>query len=239
MTPRRTTPLILLLTFTESFATILLERGIYFFTHENLGFSTTQNLLLALAFGLCYAAGATGAHPLTHHLGERRLFALLTATLIAAHAAIGLSPTAAACAVGFPLVGLLSGMKWPVIETYVTAGRTPQTGHPRHRRLQRRVGRQRSAGAMLVTGPLIEYDAQLLFALAAAIHVTTLRCCCVGCPPAPRIWIWITPNDPTPKRSPATPSCKPAPAGPCSAATPCCFCWPRCCPRSSPTWGTA
>ena len=173
MTPRRTTPLILLLTFTESFATILLERGIYFFTHDRLGFTTTHNLLLALAFGLCYAAGATGAHPLTHKLGERRLFAILTAALIVAHAAIGLSPTAAACAVGFPLVGLLSGMKWPVIETYVTAGRTPK-------KAIRAIGGFNVAWAgsvplaLLVTGPLIEYDAQLLFALAAAIHVTTL-----------------------------------------------------------------
>jgi len=76
----------------RAFATILLERGIYFFTHDQLGFSTPANLALALAFGLCYAAGALGAHPLTHKLGERRLFALLTAALIGAHAAIGLSP---------------------------------------------------------------------------------------------------------------------------------------------------
>jgi len=170
---RRTTTLILTLTFTESFATVLLERGIYFFTHDRLGFSTTQNLLLALAFGLCYAAGATGAHPLTHKLGERRLFALLTVLLLVAHAALGLSPTAAACAVGFPLVGLLSGMKWPVVETYVTAGRTPKQAI-------RAIGGFNVAWAasvplaLLVTGPLIEHDPRLLFALAVAIHATTL-----------------------------------------------------------------
>ena len=64
-------------------------------------------------------------------------------------------------------------MKWPVIETYVTAGRTPK-------KAIRAIGGFNVAWAgsvplaLLVTGPLIEYDAQLLFALAAAIHVTTL-----------------------------------------------------------------
>ena len=171
--PRPHTPLILLLTFTESFATILLERGIYFFTHDQLGFTTSANLALALAFGLCYAAGATGAHPLTHKLGERTLFALLTAALLIAHTALGLAPTAVACAIGFPLVGLLSGAKWPVIETYITAGRTPTQAI-------RAIGGFNVAWAasvplaLLVTGPLIARNPQLLFWLAAAVHTTTL-----------------------------------------------------------------
>ena len=118
--------LILLLTFTESFATILLERGLYFYTYDRLAFSTSANLTLALIFGLMYAAGAWSAHRLCQHISERTLFALLTAGLLIAHLAIGFWPTATGCMVGFPLVGLLSGAKWPIIETYVTAGCTPR-----------------------------------------------------------------------------------------------------------------
>ena len=40
-----------LITFVESIGTVLLERGIYFFTHERLAFTERENLLLALLFG--------------------------------------------------------------------------------------------------------------------------------------------------------------------------------------------
>ena len=39
---------LLLVTFIENFATILLERGIYFYTHERMAFTKEQNLWLAL-----------------------------------------------------------------------------------------------------------------------------------------------------------------------------------------------
>jgi len=64
-------------------------------------------------------------------------------------------------------------MKWPVIETYVTAGRTP-------RQAIRAIGGFNVAWAasvplaLLVTGPLIARNPQMLFWLAAAIHTTTL-----------------------------------------------------------------
>src|SRR4051794_37696744 len=54
--------LVLVLSFVESFGTILLERGIYFFTHERLHYSDTQNLALAAGFGATYGAGAWVSH---------------------------------------------------------------------------------------------------------------------------------------------------------------------------------
>ena len=162
-----------LLTFIESLATVLLERGIYFYTHERLGFSDTANLALALTFGLAYAAGAAGAHRLCHRLGERTLLAALIAILLSLHLGLGLAPTAAACWVVFPLVGLLSGAKWPVIETYVVAGCTPD-------RAVRAIGRFNVSWAasvplaLLVTGPLVARFPAGLFLLAAALHAVSL-----------------------------------------------------------------
>src|SRR5436853_264718 len=45
------------LTFFESIAATLLQRGVYFYTHENLGFSQSQNLWVAFGF---VAIGITG-----------------------------------------------------------------------------------------------------------------------------------------------------------------------------------
>jgi Na+/melibiose symporter-like transporter len=70
----------LVVAFFESFSTILIERGIYFFTCHALGFGDRANLLLALAFGLVYAAAAAGSHRLTRRFGEK---ALLVFTLAA------------------------------------------------------------------------------------------------------------------------------------------------------------
>src|SRR5688500_3272957 len=53
MTPSRRRPsaahAILFLTFVESLATVLLERGVYFYTHDVLDSSERDNLLLATA----------------------------------------------------------------------------------------------------------------------------------------------------------------------------------------------
>ena len=52
--PRTLRLVVLLLSFLESFGTILLERAIYFFAQERLGYSETENLALALCFGATY-----------------------------------------------------------------------------------------------------------------------------------------------------------------------------------------
>ena len=42
---------LLLLTLLESFATVLIERGVYFYTYNRLGFTDVENLWMALGFG--------------------------------------------------------------------------------------------------------------------------------------------------------------------------------------------
>ena len=165
--------LILVLTFIESLATILIERGSYFFCHDRLGFSDAENLALALAFGVAYALGAITSHPVSRRLGERRLLAIAVFAQLLASAVMAWLPGPAVLFAGMTLSGLLNGQKWPVVESYVTAGRTPL-------RTARILGYFNLSWALAVpvalvlAGPLIEWRAWGLFALAGTLNAVTL-----------------------------------------------------------------
>jgi hypothetical protein len=165
---------VLLVSFVESFGTILLERAIYFFSHERLGYSETQNLALALAFGVTYTLGAALSHRLSRWLGERAALSLTICGLLGLHVLIAAVPTGAVLAIGFAAVGLFEGAKWPIIESYVGAGLEPgqQLGA---------VGRFNVSWAMAVplaiaaAGPVIASGHPgALFALAALANVVAL-----------------------------------------------------------------
>lgn len=161
----------LLLTFVESFGTILLERAIYFFSHEQLRYTEGQNLGLALAFGLTYTLGAAVSHGLARRLGDRAaLFGVLSA-LFLLHVLIACAPSGGVLAGGFALVGFFEGTKWPIIESYVGAGLEP------HEQL-RAVGRFNVSWALAVplalavSGPLIgSGHSGALFVLAALMNL--------------------------------------------------------------------
>jgi len=116
---------LLILTFIESLSTILIERGSYFFCREHLYFSDAENLALALAFGAAYAFGALTSHWVTSRFGEKRILAIVIALQILVHGCMALAPTVAVLFIGMAMVGLLNGQKWPVVESYITAGHTP------------------------------------------------------------------------------------------------------------------
>lgn len=115
---------ILWLSFIESFGTILLERGVYFYTRERFGFGATANLWLALAFGLLYAAGAASSHHLTARRAEKPVLCGAMLTLLVLHAVLAVWPTPTSLVASFALIGFAHGLKWPIIESYVGAGRT-------------------------------------------------------------------------------------------------------------------
>jgi MFS family permease len=169
--PQRWRSWVLLLSFVESFGTILLERAIYFFSHERLHYTEAQNLGLALAFGVTYTLGAAVSHGVAKRLGDRRaLFAILFA-LFAFHVLIAVVPDGVVLAVGFALVGFFEGTKWPIIESYVGAGLEP-------REQLRAVGRFNVSWALAVplalavSGPLIgSGHSAALFVLAALVNV--------------------------------------------------------------------
>jgi MFS family permease len=157
--------------FVESFATILLERAIYFFSQERLGYSEPQNLGLALGFGAAYTLGAWRSHLLAERLGERRALAWALGGLLVFHALLGLVPGGWWLPVAFCAVGALEGAKWPIFESYVAAGLEPEAQ-------QRAVGHFNVSWAtavplaLAVSGPLIgSGHPASLFWLATACNV--------------------------------------------------------------------
>jgi hypothetical protein len=166
--------IVLWLSFVESFGTILLERAIYFFAQERLGYSAAQNLLLALGFGATYTLGAACSHRLSHRLGERVALGALLLGLLVLHGGLALAPGGWLLPVGFALVGALEGAKWPIIESYVAAGLNPE-------QQQRAVGHFNVSWALAVplaiasAGPLIASGhPAALFALATLANVFAL-----------------------------------------------------------------
>jgi MFS family permease len=151
--------------FFESFVTTLVERGIYFYTCHALGFGDRANLLLALAFGLVYAATAAVSHRLTARWGERAMLACALGGQFVVTLLMAAIPSAAVVVAGTVLLGGLYGLKWPVIESYMLAGDTPSQA-------VRSVGRFSIAWSiavplgLAVAGPLIDAGRAWLFVAA-------------------------------------------------------------------------
>ena len=145
---------LLLAAFIESIATIFLERGFYFFTEDRLSFTRAQNSSIALAFGLMYVLGALLSHRACLRFGEKRILIGTIAAMAAFHFGMAMpTPTWLLCTL-FAAVGLVNGMKWPVMESYVSAGRGP-------REQSRAIGLFSIAWStavpisLLITGPMI------------------------------------------------------------------------------------
>ena len=164
---------ILTLTFLESFATILYEKAAYFYCHQRLGFSNAANLALALVFGLLYVAGAMSSHRVSRRLGERRALLLTVVVQLATFAAVGTWPVTGVLFGGAVVMGMLFGLKWPVIESYVSAGHTPAAAAGA-------VGRFSLSWAsavpisLAVAGPLIDWQPWAIFYLGVALSVLSV-----------------------------------------------------------------
>jgi MFS family permease len=115
-----------LLTFFESIAATLIQRGIYFYTHENLGFSQSQNLWVAFGFGVTYVAGAFASHGLSKRFGEKTVLRGCIVALFALHSLLALVPAPWVLVGSVFGTAVVQGIKWPVVESYVSAGRAPK-----------------------------------------------------------------------------------------------------------------
>jgi MFS family permease len=115
-----------ILTFLESVAGTLLQRGLYFYTHEHLGFSQHQNLWIAFGFGATYIIGAFGSHGLSKRLGERRLLLTCILALFSVHSVLALFQAPGLMVAGVFLTAIIQGAKWPIVESYMSAGRAPK-----------------------------------------------------------------------------------------------------------------
>ena len=165
--------LLLLFSFVQSFATICIERGLMFLAHDRLGFSDEMNLWLAMSLGVAYVAGSLCSHRVSAAIGERRLLLVVIAAEMVICAAMGVWLSPLWVFVGNAVMGGLDGLKWPVVESYISAGRSPLMK-------AKAVGRFNIAWslsvplAMLPAGTIIKVWAPGLLFLPAALHVWSL-----------------------------------------------------------------
>lgn len=119
-------PRLLLVTFIECIANTILLRGIYLIGKYDLHFEDTDNLWLTLIFGLANVPACMLADKITAKIPERKLmlFALLAQVPIQL-ALLWAKPFWAVAALNVT-IGIMCGLKWPVMQSYVSAGRTPQ-----------------------------------------------------------------------------------------------------------------
>lgn len=167
--------LLLVLSLIESFATICVERGIYFLSTEKLSFAGTTNLWLALGFGIAYAGGALLSQRMATLLTERRLLLATLWAQVLAHVALAMWwQRVDFIFAGSIVLGFVNGMKWPIVESYISAGKTPaQTA--------RAVGLFNISWALAVplalvaAGPIIASPLpQLLFLIPAGINIVSI-----------------------------------------------------------------
>jgi hypothetical protein len=165
---------VLLVTFAESFASACVTRGLYFHSTSRLGFSPADNLLLALGFGLVYAGAAVFSHRLADRLAEKRLLQAAVVSQAVIYLVMGAASfTPAVVVAGALALGGLQGLKWPVIESYVAAGRGPAEQ-------ARALGWFNMSWASAVplsvaaTGPMMGLVNGGLFLIPAAISVVSL-----------------------------------------------------------------
>jgi hypothetical protein len=148
------------------------------------------------------------------------LIPLLPGPVAAAASAPAGWSTIVAIIVGSTLIGTLNGMKWPVIESYVSAGQSPEM-------------QARSVGvfnlswsvpvvlSLLAIGPLVGYWPAGLFLVPAAMNALALAMS-LAVPERPATWrAWPR------RRWSGSRRCWRRIDGSCWRATRRCSCWPR------------
>ncbi len=119
---------VLAVTFLASVASGTFWSGIFFVAARKHGFSSMENLVLAVVMGVVYAIAAHGTGTLMrwsrNHLGPRAIVRLALAVLALASVGPALFPRSAnvlwMCAI---LGGGVQAILWPVVESYLTSGR--------------------------------------------------------------------------------------------------------------------
>ncbi|HVU62376.1 MAG TPA: hypothetical protein VHC70_00255 [Phycisphaerales bacterium] len=188
---------VLSLTFLCSIGSAVIYGGVFFLAKDHYGFGQTGNFLLALLFGVLYIPAAFGAGAMQRGLRDRGVSprAILTAMMLvmgaicffpwlAERAAAGSSSRSAwpiwlVIAVYAPV----SGMMWPLIESFLAGGRTEQ-------QLRAAIGKFNVAWSSAIAltffamAVLISSHALLLLALLGVVHLMAIGIV-LRFPPAP------------------------------------------------------
>lgn len=175
-------------TFVNSYATGTMFNGIYFVLEKSYQFTVLTGCLLGLAFGITYVIGAVGAGPLSRILKSRGISGrtFLIGLMVAA-AGLNLLPVAAWYGFGdearpglawmtwafSSLYSMLSGMLWPVVESFLAGGRTAE-------QLRNSTGKfnvtwsSALVGSMLVLAQFPEQHKVAAFGLVALVHLLAI-----------------------------------------------------------------
>lgn len=126
MIPARPAPLaaVLVVTFLGSVSGGAFWAGLFFVTDAHYGFSPVRNLVLAAIMGAIYAVGARASGRLSRSSAPRRILAAaLGAWAVAALIPMLLPSSEAALWVAALLGSLASSVIWPIVESFLAAGR--------------------------------------------------------------------------------------------------------------------
>ncbi|MHC4413833.1 MAG: MFS transporter [Planctomycetota bacterium] len=120
-------PAVLALTFLCSLGTGVFWHGVPFIAKHTYGFGQTRNLVLYAVMGAIYTLGAFGAGPMTRRLERWVTTRGILAVTVSVQALLCLGPVVfrGQWALWLAVIGVtfLSSIIWPVIESYLTAGR--------------------------------------------------------------------------------------------------------------------
>jgi len=164
---------VILMTFNEGFTTTLVGRGVFFYTVWRLSFSDAANLWLAAAYGTTYVLGALTSHRLARLSSEKAMLMVTASSQFILHLLLAWRFEARMLFAVFSVLGVMSGLRWPVVESYVSAGLTP-------RQTSRALGRFNLAWAAAVplglaaTGPISKLLETGLFLIPAAVNLTSI-----------------------------------------------------------------
>ncbi|MFG0331688.1 MAG: MFS transporter [Phycisphaerales bacterium] len=106
-----------------SLTTGMVQHGLYFLAHEILGFDDAMNLVLALALFIPYVPGALLAGTVARRFGPRRTVIAAMIVMGLSMVALAISPTRLMLFIAAPLYNMLCGLQWPIVESYIAAGR--------------------------------------------------------------------------------------------------------------------
>lgn len=183
------TPLwaVLLFTFLNSVGSGVVYAGVFFLARAEYNFSKRDNFVLALLYGLTYIPAALAVGPLTRKLARAGILPRTVLRVIMLGMAILCVLPWLADALGlvkpggsaWPIwlaVGLyspLSGMLWPIVESFLAGGRS-------ERQLRGFIGKFNIAWSsslvvtLLVMGPLVEQYALWILNALALVHLSCL-----------------------------------------------------------------
>lgn len=154
---------------------VLFERGVFFYTRYTLNKSDAFNLSVAMGFGLCCVIGSLSAHRLCAMTFERRFLTISLLLQLAVCVMLSFRPFGWVLVVGLMAIAIFASPSWPVIERYVSAGRSP-------RDTSRAIGWFNMTWGMavplvvMVSGLLIKLNYRAMFILGAVMMPVALLC---------------------------------------------------------------